>query len=49
MIPMAKQILRNLDASKMNKIAVEALDLETPAEIQAFIRKKVPFIAEITG
>ena len=49
MIPMAKQILRSLDASEMKKIADEALDLETPAEIQAFIKKKVPIIAEISG
>lgn len=49
MIPVAKQILRNLDSSEMKTIAKEALNLETPAEIQALIKKKVPFIAEITG
>jgi len=47
MIPLAKQILRNLDAKEMEKIAQKALDLENPDEIQSFIKEKVPFIAEI--
>jgi len=49
MIPLAKQILRNLDAKEMEKIAQKALDLENPDEIQSFIKEKVPFIAEIVA
>jgi phosphotransferase system enzyme I (PtsI) len=47
-IPLAKQIIRNLDTREMKKIADQALELESPAEIQAFIKEKIPFIAEIT-
>ena len=49
MIPLAKQIIRNLDCSKMKEIAEHALDLESPDEIQAYVKEKIPFIAEITG
>ncbi|MDO9547308.1 MAG: phosphoenolpyruvate--protein phosphotransferase, partial [Pelolinea sp.] len=49
MIPLAKQIIRNLDYSQMKEIADHALDLETPDEIQAYVKEKIPFIAEITG
>ncbi len=49
MIPLAKQIIRNLDMREMKKIADKALELESPADIQAFIKEKIPFIAEITG
>ena len=49
MIPLAKQIIRNLDTREMKKIAEQALELESPADIQAFIKEKIPFIAEITG
>jgi phosphoenolpyruvate-protein phosphotransferase len=48
MIPLAKQIIRNLDTREMKEIADQALELESPAEIQAFIKEKIPFIAEIT-
>jgi len=47
MIPLAKQILRNLDSKEMERIAEQALELEDPQQIQAFIKKKIPFIAEI--
>ena len=49
MIPLAKQIIRNLDTREMKEIADQALELESPADIQAFIKEKIPFIAEITG
>jgi phosphotransferase system enzyme I (PtsI) len=49
MIPLAKQIIRNLDTREMKEIADQALELESPAEIQEFIKEKIPFIAEITG
>jgi len=49
MIPLAKQILRNLDSKEMEKIAYEALELENPDQIQAFIKQKIPFIAELVG
>ena len=49
MIPLAKQIIRNLDTHEMKELADQALELESPADIQAFIKEKIPFIAEITG
>jgi len=49
MIPLAKQIIRNLDTREMKEIAEHTLELESPADIQAFIKEKIPFIAEITG
>jgi phosphotransferase system enzyme I (PtsI) len=49
MIPLAKQIIRNLDSRQMKEIADHALDLESPDEIQAYVKEKIPFIAEITG
>jgi phosphoenolpyruvate-protein kinase (PTS system EI component) len=49
MIPLAKQIIRNLDSNEMKKIADAALELESPADIQAFIKEEIPFIAEIAG
>jgi len=49
MVPLAKQIIRNLDTREMKEIADQALELESPADIQAFIKEKIPFIAEITG
>ena len=49
MIPLAKQILRNLDSKEMEKIAYEALELENPDQIQSFIKQKIPFIAELVG
>jgi len=49
MIPLAKQIIRNLDSEEMKKIAAEVLELENPAQIKGFIKDKIPFIAELTG
>jgi len=48
MIPLAKQIIRNLDTRDMKEIADQALELESPSEIQDFIKEKIPFIAKIT-
>ncbi len=47
MVPVIKQILRNLNAKEMRLLAQQALELETPQEIQQFVREKVPFIAEL--
>ena len=47
MVPVVKQILRNLKAEEMKSLAAEALQLETPEEIQEFVKGKVPFIAEL--
>ena len=49
MIPLAKQIIRSLDTRDMKKIADQALELESPTDIQDFIKEKIPFIAELTG
>lgn len=49
MVPVLKQILRGLDAAKMKPIADQALRLETPQEIQDFIRQQFPFIAGLVA
>jgi phosphoenolpyruvate-protein phosphotransferase (PTS system enzyme I) len=49
MIPLAKQIIRNLDSREMKEISDRALNLESPDEIQAFVKEKIPFIGEIIG
>ena len=49
MVPVLKQILRNLDAEEMKAIAEEALNLETPQEIKDFVKEMIPFIAELVG
>ena len=47
MVPVVKQILRNLNAEEMKSLAELALELESPQEIQQFVKGKVPFIAEL--
>lgn len=49
MIPLAKQIIRSLDCNQMKEISDHALELETPDQIQAYVKEKIPFISEITG
>ena len=47
MVPVLKQILRNLNAEEMKPLAEEALQLESPEDIQQFVKEKVSFIAEL--
>jgi phosphotransferase system enzyme I (PtsI) len=47
MVPVVKQILRNLNAQEMQSLAEQALQLESPQEIQQLVKDKVPFIAEL--
>ncbi len=47
MVPVVKQILRSLNAQEMQALAEQALQLETPQEIQQLVKEKVPFIAEL--
>jgi phosphotransferase system enzyme I (PtsI) len=47
MVPVLKQILRNLNAGEMKSLAEEALQLESPEDIQQFVKEKVSFIAEL--
>ena len=49
MIPLAKQILRNLDAEEMKALAARALEMEDPQQIKAFVKESIPLIAEISG
>ena len=49
MVPLAKQIIRHLDAKEMESLAQGALQLESPDEVQSYVKAKMPFIAEITG
>ena len=47
MVPLLKQILRALDAKEMKAIAEQALQLESPQQIEDFVKKKIPFIAQL--
>jgi len=47
MVPLIKQIIRNLNAEEMKSVAAYALDLDTPEAVQEYVKKKVPFIEEI--
>ena len=49
MIPLIKQIIRNLDTEAMKSLAEEALMIESPDDIQKYVKSKIPLIAEITG
>jgi phosphotransferase system enzyme I (PtsI) len=49
MIPLAKQILRNLNAEEMKALAARALEMEDPQQIKAFVKESIPLIAEISG
>ena len=42
MVPLIKQIIRGLNAEDMHDLANEALNLESPEAIQAFVRSRVP-------
>ena len=46
-IPLVKQIIRNLKAEEMVDLANGALQLESPEDIQDFVKKEVPFITEV--
>jgi phosphoenolpyruvate-protein phosphotransferase len=47
MIPLLKQILRGLNAKEMKSIADAALQLESPQQIENYIKEKIPFIAQL--
>ncbi|NMC54632.1 MAG: phosphoenolpyruvate--protein phosphotransferase [Chloroflexi bacterium] len=42
MIPVIKQILRGLNAAEMKGLVEDALDLDSPEEIQELVRQRVP-------
>ena len=46
-IPLVKQIIRNLKAEEMVDLANGTLQLESPEDIQDFVKKEVPFITEV--
>jgi len=46
-IPLIKQIIRNLNAQEMVPVAENALQLESPKEVQDYVKQKIPFLAEI--
>jgi phosphoenolpyruvate-protein phosphotransferase (PTS system enzyme I) len=47
MVPLIKQIIRNLNAGEMKSLAEYALELDSPEAIQEYVKKRVPFIEEI--
>ena len=47
MVPLLKQILRGLDAGEMRSIAEQALNLESPKQIEDLVKEKVPFIGQL--
>lgn len=42
MIPVIKQILRGLNAAEMKELVEDALDLDSPEEIQSLVKQRVP-------
>jgi phosphotransferase system enzyme I (PtsI) len=49
MVPLIKQIIRNLNAGEMKSLAEYALELDSPEAIQEYVKKRVPFIEEIAS
>jgi len=49
MIPVAKQIIRNLNTSQMVPLAKQVLNLEHPDEIRSFVKEQVPFLEDLNG
>ncbi len=49
MVPVIKQIIRNLSAEEMKELAEEALELGSPDEIKELVKEKVPFITDLIG
>jgi phosphotransferase system enzyme I (PtsI) len=49
MVPTVKQILRSLNAEEMKALAETVLQLETPQEIQQYVKDQVPFITELVS
>jgi phosphoenolpyruvate-protein phosphotransferase len=47
MVPLIKQILRGLDAGEMKSVAEQALNLESPKQIEDLVKEKVHFIAQL--
>jgi phosphotransferase system enzyme I (PtsI) len=48
-IPLVKQIIRNLKAEEMVYVAEAVMQLETPEDIQNFVKKEIPFISELAS
>lgn len=46
-IPLAKQIIRQLDFDEVKKMARAALDLESPADVKAMVFKTLPMIENL--
>ena len=46
-IPVAKQIIRQLDYEVVKKLAQEVLDLESPAGVKAKVFNTLPMIADL--
>ena len=49
MVPLIKQIIRNLNAEEMKPLAEHALQLDSPEEIREFVKTSIPFIGEIAS
>ena len=49
MVPLIKQIIRNLNVEEMKPLAEHALTLESPQQIREYVKNKVPFIGEIAS
>ena len=47
-IPVAKQIIRQLDYDEVKKLARAVLDLESPADVKAMVFKTLPMIADLS-
>lgn len=49
MVPLIKQIIRNLNAEEMKPLAEHALTLESPQAVREYVKNSIPFIGEIAS
>ena len=47
-IPVAKQIIRQLDYDEVKKLARAVLNLESPADVKEMVFKTLPMIADLS-
>ncbi|HEX2979511.1 MAG TPA: putative PEP-binding protein, partial [Anaerolineaceae bacterium] len=47
-IPLAKQIVRNLNRGELVELAQRVLEFETPAEVKQYVSDKLPFLLDIS-
>jgi len=46
-VPLAKQIIRQLDQAEMQDLAEAVLQLETPEQVKEYVCEQLPFLADL--